>query len=124
MISTLFDPMGLGPIPRIPLVHSDVLKRHRCLRPTDDRFKAAACLLQSLWRQDQGYPVGDYLSLDGKRRTLGSRLPAAVGRTGAAFLSPQGSRLVRYGLTYMHRVPTIAARHSSLPSREWSKDGR
>jgi hypothetical protein len=74
MISSLFDPVGLGPIPLVP---SDVLKRHGCLRPTEDRFKAAARLLQSLWRQDQGYPVGDYLSLDGKPLGGSSTSPAA-----------------------------------------------
>jgi hypothetical protein len=31
-------------------------------------------LLQALWREDRGLPIGSYLNEDGKRRKLGSRI--------------------------------------------------
>ncbi len=98
---SLFDPSGLGPLPRVPLVPPDVLRRHHCLRTTDDRFTAAARLLQSLWRADRNLPPGTHTSPDGKRRLLGSRLSPAAGRAGAGFLTPEIWTLVRRELAYL-----------------------
>ena len=97
---SLFDPSGLGPLPRVPLVPPDILRRHHCLRTTDDRFTAAARLLQSLWRTDRNLPPGTHTSPDGKRRLLGSRLSPAAGRAGAGFLTPEIWALVRRELAY------------------------
>src|SRR3954451_563102 len=97
---TLFDPTGLGPLPRVPLVPPEVLRWHHCLRPTDDRFKAAARLLQALWREDRNLPPGTYKSPDGKRRLLGSRLSPAAGRAGAGLLTREIWALVRRELAY------------------------
>lgn len=96
----LLDPTGLGPLPRVPLVPPDILRRHHCLRPTDDRFKAAARLLQALWREDRNLPPGTHTSPDGKRRLLGSRLSPAAGRAGAGFLAPEITVLVHRELAY------------------------
>jgi len=97
---SLFDPTGLGSLPRVPLVPPDILRRHHCLRTTDDPFTAAARLLQSLWRTDRNLPPGTHTSPDGKRRLLGSRLSPAAGRAGAGFLTPEIWALVRRELVY------------------------
>src|SRR3954453_486744 len=97
---SLFDPSGLGPLPRVPLVPPDILRRHHCLRTTDDRFTAAARLLQSLWRVDRNLPPGTHTSPGGKRRLLGSRLSPTAGRAGAGFLTPEIGALVRRELAY------------------------
>jgi hypothetical protein len=95
MISTFFDPLGLGPIPQIPVVPVEVLERHQCYRQADSGFKSAARLLQSLWREDRGYPAGQAHGPDGKRQPLGSRLAPAIGRAGGGFLSREIGTLVR-----------------------------
>ena len=51
-----------------------VLADHDVLVPTDNSFQRRARLLQALWREEQGLPVGEH-----RGRRLGSRLamPAA-----------------------------------------------
>src|SRR3712207_9355046 len=82
------DPAGLGPIPQIPLVPEAVLRQHHCHWPADHRFKAAARLLQSLWREDRNLPAGSFITPTGQRRRLGSRINQADGRAGLNFLHP------------------------------------
>lgn len=85
---------------RLPIIPEAVLKAHRVNEPSDTRFKAAARLLQSLWRQEQGLPIGSHRSQDGKRRKLGSRINTASARAGANFLSPEITNLVRREVVY------------------------
>ena len=59
---------------RLPLVPADILKAHKVHESYDSRFKSAARLLQALWREDRGLPIGVHCSPKGKRRKLGSRL--------------------------------------------------
>ena len=87
-----FDLSGLGPIPQVPLVPEPILRRHHCFIPADHRFKAAARLLQSLWREDRDLQAGSFVTPDRKRRRLGSRLPRAAGNAGANFLTPSIAR--------------------------------
>ena len=61
-------------IHQLPLIPADVVKKHRVHEPLDTRFRSAARLLQALWREDRGFPIGSYVSEDGKRRKLGSRI--------------------------------------------------
>jgi hypothetical protein len=53
---------------------NDVLVRHHVLVPSDNPFQKRARLLQALWREGQGLPVGEH-----RGQPLGSRLamPAA-----------------------------------------------
>jgi hypothetical protein len=95
MISSLLDPLGLGPIPQIPVVPAEVLQRHQCYQHADNSFKSAARLLQSLWREDRGYPAGQAPGSDSKHKPLGSRLAPAIGRAGGGFLSREIATLVR-----------------------------
>jgi hypothetical protein len=53
------------------------------------RFRAAARLVQALWREDRDLPIGSYVNEDGKRRKLGSRIAEAVGKGGGNFLTPE-----------------------------------
>jgi hypothetical protein len=77
------------PIHQVPLIPAGVLKKHRVHELLDPRFRSAARLLQALWREDRGLPIGSYVSEDGKRRKLGSRIAEAVGRVGGNFRTPE-----------------------------------
>ena len=72
------------PIHQLPLIPAAVLKKHHVHEPLDTRFRAAARLLVSLWREDQDLPIGSHLGEDGKRRKLGSRISESAGRTDAS----------------------------------------
>lgn len=87
------------PLPYVPLVPEEVLRRHHVLEPHDHRFRAAARLLQGLWREDRELPIGHYRR-DGKRHKLGSRISAAAGRAGGNFMMPAIAALARRELAY------------------------
>ncbi|TXM95371.1 hypothetical protein [Methylobacterium sp. WL116] len=89
------------PLTRAPLVPEPLLRAHDCLIVGDTRYRAAARLKQSLWREEQGLAPGFHRP--GGRRdlpaiTLGSTLlPADAGR-GCNFLSPAVHAFVRRSL--------------------------
>ena len=62
---------------RLPLVPSDILQAHMVHEPGDTRFKAAARLLQALWRAERGIPIGTHAPANGEPRKLGSRIEAS-----------------------------------------------
>ena len=95
-----FDLSGLGQVPIIPLVPEEVLKQHHVFIPTDLRFRAAARLLQGLWREDRDLPLGTYVDAEDKRTRLGSRITEAAGRAGGNFLTPDIAQVVRRELIY------------------------
>lgn len=84
----------------IPIIPEAILKAHKVSEASDTRFKAAARLLQSLWRSDARLPIGTHRSPKGKRRKLGSRINAASARVGANFLNPDIANLVRRETAY------------------------
>jgi hypothetical protein len=88
------------PIHQLPLIPANVLKKHRVDEPLDPRFRSAARLLQALWREDRGLPIGSYVSEDGKRRKLGSRISEAAGRAGGNFLTPEIAHTARREAAY------------------------
>lgn len=63
----------------------ELLEEHHVLVTTDNQFQRRARLLQALWREEQGLPIGE-------RRAgvpLGSRLPKAFAKeSGANLLTP------------------------------------
>ena len=85
---------------QLPLIPADVLKKHRVHEPLDTRFRSAARLLQALWRKDRDLPIGSYVSKDGKRRKLGSRISEAAGRGGGNFLTPEIAHIARREVAY------------------------
>lgn len=78
---------------RLPIVPSHILKAHKVYEPSDSRFTSAARLLQALWREDNGLPIGVHRSPNGKRRKLGSRLDTKLARQGSNFISPDIAKL-------------------------------
>ena len=101
--ASIDDPLdlsALGPLPVVPLVPEDILVRHKALVPTDNRFRAAARLLQSLWREDRELPIGSYVDAEGKRVRLGSRITEAAGKQGVNLLTPEIAALVRRECVY------------------------
>lgn len=84
----------------LPLIPAPVLKAHRVNEPYDTRFRAAARLLQSLWRQGMGYPIGHHRDPEGKRRKLGSRLNHKTAMAGANFINGRIANLVRREVAY------------------------
>ena len=84
----------------IPIVPADILDRFHVNEPYDTRFASGARLLQSIWRERQGLPVGKIKPERGRRRRLGSRLTPEVARTGANFLTPEIAKLVRREAAY------------------------
>lgn len=78
---------------RLPIVPSHILKAHKVYEPSDSRFTSAARLLQALWREDNGFPIGVHRNPKGKRRKLGSRLDTKLARQGSNFLSPEIAKL-------------------------------
>jgi hypothetical protein len=52
------------PIDQLPLIPAAILKKHHVHEPLDPRFRSAARLLQALWREDRGLPIGSYIGED------------------------------------------------------------
>ena len=73
---------------RLPLVPPDILQAYMVHEPGDTRFKAAARLLQALWRAERGIPMCTHAPASGEPRKLGSRIEAGYAKQRANFLSP------------------------------------
>lgn len=95
-----FDPSGLGALPAVPLVPEATLRQHNVLVGTDHRFRAAARLLQALWREDRNLPIGLHQGRNGDATELGSRISAIAGNAGGNFLHPAIAQLVQRELVY------------------------
>jgi hypothetical protein len=89
-----------NPIHQLPLIPADILKKHRVHEPLDTRFRAAARLLQALWRKDRGLPIGGCVGEGGKHRKLGSRITEAAGRAGGNFLTAEIAHIARREVAY------------------------
>jgi hypothetical protein len=86
------------PLPRIPLVPEEILRRNNVYLREDNRFKAAARLLTFLWLKDHNIPTGIHVSGGTDDATiieLGSRLSPEAARAGKNFMSPAILALVR-----------------------------
>nr|WP_137828331.1 hypothetical protein [Methylobacterium sp. L1A1] len=94
-------PLGTQSLTRAPLVPEALLRQHACFISGDTRYRAAARLRQSLWREEQGLPAG--LHRPGGRRdvpaiSLGSLLTPADAVRGANLISPAANAFVRRSL--------------------------
>jgi hypothetical protein len=87
-------------LPRLPLLPASLLRAHRVFEPMDTRFRAAARLLQALWREDHDLPIGTHRPLKGRRRRLGSRISIEAGEAGLNFMTSDIARLVAQELAY------------------------
>ena len=84
----------------LPLVPEAVLHKHHVYQKFDTRFRAAARLLQALWREDRDLTAGTYIRANGKPQKLGSRITTTAGRAGENFLSPDIAALVHREVCY------------------------
>jgi|CXWL01.1.fsa_nt_gi hypothetical protein len=84
----------------LPLIPERLRREKHVFEPHDTRFRAAARLLQALWRERRDLPAGHHISQTGARRRLGSALAIEAARTGANFLSPEIFGQARCDLAY------------------------
>lgn len=84
----------------LPLIPERVLRQAHVFERYDTRFRAAARLLQALWRERRKLPEGHYANAAGSRRRLGSRLATDAARNGANFLTPEIFGQARLDLAY------------------------
>jgi hypothetical protein len=105
----------------LPVVPEPALRRREVHEPFDHRFRACARLLQSLWRESQGLPIGAYTRQGGERRKLGSMITEDAGDMGRNFLTPEIARLARREAAYREPRALIEERRlwtnllSSMP---------
>jgi hypothetical protein len=99
-------PDYLDPLPFVPLLPEELLRKHHIFEPLDHRFRSAARLLQSMWREDRELPIGHY-RIGGKRKKLGSRISHTAARAGANFMAPAIAALVRRELAYREPAALI-----------------
>lgn len=93
----------------LPLVPERLLRQHHVLERNDTRFRAAARLLQALWRERRKLPEGHHTNAAGTLRRLGSRLAADAARNGANFLTPEIFGQARLDLAYREPAALIDA---------------
>lgn len=102
----------------LPLIPERLLRQAHVYERYDTRFRAAARLLQALWRERRKLPEGHYTSTTGARRRLGSRLAADAARDGANFLTPEIFGQARIDLAYREpgALVDIERMHANLLS--------
>lgn len=84
----------------LPLIPERVLRQAHVYERYDTRFRAAARLMQALWRERHKLGEGHYTNAAGHRRKLGSRLSTEAAKAGANFLTPEIFGQARYDLAY------------------------
>lgn len=98
MHTTSCPSIDAAPLPRVPLVPDDLLRRNSVFFEIDTRFRRAARLLQCLWLTDRGIPTGHHTRGDTDdvvTMELHSRLSRDAARAGLNFLSREIHALVR-----------------------------
>lgn len=88
------------PRPRLPVIPEEILRRYLVANLKDTRFASSARLLQSIWRERQGYAAGSFIDDAGEVRVLGSLLSETSSRQGSNFLSREIARFVRRDTAY------------------------
>jgi hypothetical protein len=91
----------------LPLVPEELQRRHFISHPQDSRFRGAARLQQSLWRQRSGHGAGYYVGGDNKRHRLGTRLDQTAIANGANILDAAVRFLTRKEIHYRERGACI-----------------
>ena len=110
-----------GRFRQLPLIPKSLLRQHRVLEKFDNRFRAAARLLQAMWREEQQLPIGVHDGADGEQRRIGSLISAKAAAAGRNFLSADVAHLAAYEMAYQERGALIDQRRlysnllSSMP---------
>jgi hypothetical protein len=84
----------------LPIVPVAVLKKHQVHEKYDNRFRACARLIQAIWREEQGLPIGNHHGRLGRKRRLGSLLSPAAAEAGRNFLTPAVAHYARRMIAY------------------------
>lgn len=84
----------------LPLVPQYLLRQYEVEDIGDTRFRACARLLQSMWRQDQGFPSGIHTLTNEHDRTLGNKIDHESAAEGLNFLSLDIARLAHRECVY------------------------
>lgn len=100
--------MQLVDTARLPLIPHVIRRRHHVYERSDTRFRAAARLMQSLWRDNQALDIGTHRTRRGGHRKLGSRLSSRDAAAGRAFLNPSIAAIARHELVYREPGALIA----------------
>lgn len=102
----------------LPLIPERVLRQAHVYERYDTRFRAAARLLQALWRERRKLPEGHHTDAAGTRRRLGSRLASEAARSGENFLSAEIFSQARCDLAYREpgALVDIERMHANLLS--------
>jgi hypothetical protein len=93
-------PEPRNPIAQLPIVPLKVLKAHRVCESYDNRFRSCARLLQALWRERQGLPIGTFTNNQGGKRRIGSLLAEGPADEGRNFLTPEIAEVARLETAY------------------------
>lgn len=91
----------------LPLIPSYLLEKHYVAEGYDSRFASCARLLQSLWREKRGLPIGRHQPEAGPARAMGSRIEPAVALRGYNFITPGIARLARREMAYREHGAVI-----------------
>jgi hypothetical protein len=92
--------LGTDQARTVPIVPIDILERFFANEGFDTRFSSCARLLQSIWRDKRGFPVGKFRPRNGRPRKLGSLLTPELARSGVNFVTPEIAKLVRREAAY------------------------
>jgi hypothetical protein len=84
----------------LPLIPERLRRERYVFERYDTRFRAAARLLQSIWRERRSLPFGHHIDERGGKRRLGSKLAPSAAEAGANFLSPEIFGQARCDLAY------------------------
>ena len=84
----------------LPLIPEGVRRAHHVHEPYDTRFRAAARMLQALWRESRALPAGRHVSESGAVRRLGSKLATDAARSRRQLPQPRVFGLARCDLAY------------------------
>jgi len=84
----------------LPLIPERLRRERYVHEPLDTRFRAAARLLQSLWRERRNLAPGHYVDRSGSRRRVGSMLSISDAQSGANFMHSDIFGQVRCDLAY------------------------
>lgn len=89
-----------NPIAQLPIVPLKVLKAHRVCETFDNRFRSCARLLQALWRERHGLPIGTFINKQGTKRRIGSLIADGPAEEGRNFLTPEIAEVARLEMAY------------------------